>query len=154
MLRITVANALAHRGRLALSWLAVTLGVAFVTGSLVLTDTSSRVLDEQFRTSTAGVDLTVRASAAFDAAMGVEVQRDPLPADLPDRIARTAGVGSVRAVVLGPGQLRADPEAEGGRPSSASGPPHRSPPTRCGRAGPLPDGTRSFWTPPRLARRA
>ena len=107
MLRITIANALAHRGRLALSWLAVTLGVAFVTGSLVLTDTSSRVLDEQFRTSTAGVDLTVRASAAFDSAMGVEVQRDPLPSDLQDRIARTAGVGSVRAVVAGPGQLRA-----------------------------------------------
>ncbi len=106
MLRLTVSNALAHRGRLALTWLAVTLGIAFVAGSLVLTDTSSRVLDDQFRTATAGVDLTVRAAAAFDSAMGVEVQRDPLPAHLPDRIGGTVGVGTVRALAAGPGQLR------------------------------------------------
>ena len=115
MLRLTVSNALAHRGRLALTWLAVTLGIAFVAGSLVLTDTSSRVLDDQFRTAAAGVDLTVRAAAAFDSAMGVEVQRDPLPADLPERIARTPGVASVRAVAAGPGQLRIRGQALDGR---------------------------------------
>lgn len=112
VLRLTTATAWAHRGRLVLTWLAVTLGVAFVAGSLVLTDTSSRVLDDQFRTATAGVDLTVRASAAFDSAMGVEVQREPLPADLPTRVARTAGVASVRAVAAGPGQLRVARPAE------------------------------------------
>jgi putative ABC transport system permease protein len=106
MWRLTLSNALAHRSRLALTWLAVALGVAFVAGSLVLTDTSSRLLDEQFRTSVAGVDLTVRTAAAFDAAMGLEVQRDPLPTDLPDRIAATPGVGQVRAVAGGAGQLQ------------------------------------------------
>jgi putative ABC transport system permease protein len=107
MWRLTLSNALAHRSRLALTWLAVALGVAFVAGSLVLTDTSSRLLDDQFRTSAAGVDLTVRGTAAFDAAMGVEVQRDPLPADLPDRIAAEPGVDRVRAVASGPAQLQA-----------------------------------------------
>jgi putative ABC transport system permease protein len=106
MWRLTLSNALAHRSRLALTWLAVALGVAFVAGSLVLTDTSSRLLDDQFRTSVAGVDLTVRTAAAFDAAMGVEVQRDPLPADLADRIAATPGVGQVRAVAGGAAQLQ------------------------------------------------
>jgi putative ABC transport system permease protein len=107
MWHLSLSNALAHRSRLALTWLAVALGVAFVAGSLVLTDTSSRLLDEQFRTTAAGVDLTVRGAAAFDAAMGVEVQRDPLPADLADRITATPGVDRVRPVASGPAQLQA-----------------------------------------------
>ncbi|MGY1748686.1 ABC transporter permease [Modestobacter sp. SYSU DS0511] len=106
MFRLALANALAHRSRLALTWLAVALGVAFAAGSLVLTDTSSRLLDEQFRTTAAGVDLIVRGAAAFDAAMGVEVQRDPLPAVLADRIAATPGVEEVRPIASGPGQLQ------------------------------------------------
>jgi putative ABC transport system permease protein len=109
--RLALANALAHRSRLALTWLAVALGVAFAAGSLVLTDTSTRLLDEQFRTTAAGVDLTVRGAAAFDAAMGVQVARDPLPADLADRIATTSGVDRVRAVASGPGQLQVDGRA-------------------------------------------
>src|SRR3954468_11231966 len=106
MWRLTLSTALAHRSRLALTWLAVALGVAFVAGSLVLTDTSSRLLDDQFRTAAAGVDLTVRGAAAFGAAMGVEVQRDPLPTELADRIAATPGVDRVRPVASGPGQLQ------------------------------------------------
>ena len=43
MWRLTVATALAHRARLALTVLAVALGVAFVAGSLILTDTSTRL---------------------------------------------------------------------------------------------------------------
>ena len=106
MWQLTLSNAIAHRSRLALTWVAVALGVAFVVGGLVLTDTSSRVLDDQFRTAAAGVDLTIRSSAAFDSAMGVEVQRDPLPATLTDRIAGTAGVAKVRAVAGGSAQLQ------------------------------------------------
>ncbi|WP_337060687.1 FtsX-like permease family protein [Kineococcus sp. G2] len=106
MWRLSLSNALAHRWRLALTWVAVALGVAFVAGSLVLTDTSTRLLEEQFRTSAAGVDLTVRGAAAFDAAMGVEVARDPLPADLADRITAVPGVERVRALASGPGQLQ------------------------------------------------
>jgi putative ABC transport system permease protein len=106
MWRLTFANALAHRSRLALTWLAVALGVAFVAGSLVLTDTSSRLLDTQFRTTSAGVDVTVRSAAAFNAAMGVEVQRGPLPAALADRVAASPGVARVRPVATGPAQLQ------------------------------------------------
>lgn len=107
MWRLTFANALAHRSRLALTWLAVALGVAFVAGSLVLTDTSSRLLDDQFRTTAAGVDLTVRTTAAFDSAMGVEVQRDPVPPAVVQRVARTRGVADATATASGPAQLQA-----------------------------------------------
>ena len=107
MWRLTLANTLAHRSRLVLTWVAVALGVAFAAGGMVLTDTSGRVLDEQFRSSTAGIDLTVRAAAAFDSAMGVEVQREPLPGDLADRVSAIPGVAAVRATAAGPAQLSA-----------------------------------------------
>ncbi len=105
MWRLTVRNTLARRARLALTLLAVLLGVTFVTGSLVLTDTSRRLLDEQFSTATAGVDLTVRKSAAFGSAMGVEVARDPLPATVPDRIRAVPGVADARPIARGEGLL-------------------------------------------------
>ena len=36
------------------------LGVAFVTGSLVLNDTAQKLFDDQFATASAGADVTVR----------------------------------------------------------------------------------------------
>ncbi|SCL27689.1 putative ABC transport system permease protein [Micromonospora rhizosphaerae] len=105
MWRLTLRTTLARRARLALTLLAVVLGVTFATGGLVLTDTSGRLLDDQFRTATAGVDLTVRDAVAFDSAMGVEVARDPLPAAVPDRVGAVPGVATARPLVRGQGLL-------------------------------------------------
>ncbi|XVQ90173.1 ABC transporter permease [Microbispora siamensis] len=105
MWHLIVRNTVARRGRLALTLLAVLIGVTFVTGSLVLTDTSQRLLDDQFRTATAGVDLTVRDAAAFDSAMGVEVERDPLPPEVVDRVRAVPGVAAATPVVRGQGLL-------------------------------------------------
>ncbi|GIH72529.1 ABC transporter permease [Sphaerimonospora thailandensis] len=113
MWRLALRNALAHRARLALTLIAVILGVTFVTGSLVLTDTSQRLLDDQFRTATAGVDLTVRDAAAFDSAMGVEVERDPLPPTVVDQIRTVPGVATASPVVRGSGLLSTDKTAGG-----------------------------------------
>ncbi|MFU8854455.1 FtsX-like permease family protein [Micromonospora sp. SL1-18] len=108
MWHLTLRTTLARRARLALTLLAVVLGVTFATGGLVLTDTSTRLLDDQFRTATAGVDLTVRDAVAFDSAMGVEVARDPLPADLMARVAAVSGVADARPLVRGQGLLEVD----------------------------------------------
>ncbi len=108
MFRLTLKQLLAHRARLILTLLAVVLGITFVTGSLVLTDTSQKLFDEQFRTAAAGVDLNVRDAAAFDSAMGVEVERDPLPADLTGRVAAVPGVAEARPAVNGQGLLQSN----------------------------------------------
>ncbi len=50
MFRATVRTALAHKGRLALSVLAVVLGVAFVSGTYVFSDTLSRTFSDLFGT--------------------------------------------------------------------------------------------------------
>ncbi|MFG2042440.1 FtsX-like permease family protein [Dactylosporangium sp. NPDC048998] len=117
MWRLTFRNTVARPARLALTLLAVALGITFVTGSLILTDTSSRLLDDQFRTAAAGTDLTVRRATAFDDAMGVEVERDPLPAGTVDRVRAVPGVADAQPAVRGQGLLTA-----GGRAIVPSGP--------------------------------
>jgi putative ABC transport system permease protein len=79
MLRITLKSLAARKLRLALTAIAIVLGVAFVTGTYILTDTSNKLFDEQFADVVDGVDLVVRSGAAFGAAHGIEVERDPVP---------------------------------------------------------------------------
>ena len=111
MLQATLKALAARKLRLLLTATAIVLGVAFVTGTLVLTDTSSRLFDDQFAQATAGVDLVVRDQADFDAAMGVEVERDPLPAGLVDRIRQVPGVGQAQGTVQGSALLVVEGEA-------------------------------------------
>lgn len=110
MWHLALRDVVAHRGRFALTLLAVVLAVTFVSGSLVLTDTSGRLLDEQFADAAADVDVTVRAAAAFGSAMGVEVERDPLPATALDDVRAVPGVADVLPVANGQGLLEVDGE--------------------------------------------
>lgn len=107
MIRIAFAQVVAHRLRLALTLTAVLLGVTFVTGSLVINDTAQQLFDDQFRTASAGADLTVRTATAFDSGMGVDVERDPLTSDIAERTASVVGVDDAVPVAKGPARLKA-----------------------------------------------
>ena len=88
----------AHRGRLTLSVLAVVLGVAFIAGTLLLTDSL-----------TAGIgNLAPRqATATVRAASTLEGEARPaLPADLPARLRRLEGIRAAAGKVLGGVQLK------------------------------------------------
>ncbi|HXA29952.1 MAG TPA: FtsX-like permease family protein [Candidatus Angelobacter sp.] len=61
MLKATLRGLLAHKLRLALATMAIVLGVSFVTGTLVIGDTINSTFDTLFKTTTAGVDVDVRA---------------------------------------------------------------------------------------------
>jgi hypothetical protein len=111
MFRTTLKSLTARMLRLLLTATAIVLGVAFATGALVLTDTSTRLFDEQFAESTAGVDVIVRATAAFGSAMGVEVERDPVPAEALNTIRTTDGVAGAEGSVRGSALLVVDGEA-------------------------------------------
>ncbi|MFD4419876.1 ABC transporter permease [Agromyces sp. NPDC058484] len=105
MIRFTLAQVLANRLRLALTVVAIMLGVAFVTGSIVLSDTAQRLFDDQFTTASAGADLTVRQATSFDSGMGVEVERDPLAAGIVESIGSVDGVARAVPVAKGPARL-------------------------------------------------
>lgn len=101
MFTISLKSVLARKLRLALTMTAVMLGVTFITGALVLTDTSDRLFDEQFADRADGADLVARTTATFDHGMGVEVQRDPVAPGIVDRIRSVDSVGRVSPSVQG-----------------------------------------------------
>jgi hypothetical protein len=70
MWRATLKSLLAKKVRLALTALSVVLGVGFMAGTYVLTDTMSAAFDELFKTAAANTDVVVRAEAAFDPITG------------------------------------------------------------------------------------
>ena len=72
MWRATVKGILGHKLRLALTVLAITIGVGFVTGSFVFTDTLGSVFDDLFSSTTEGTDVTIRPIRPEDA----EIEQD------------------------------------------------------------------------------
>jgi len=59
--RITAKGAIAHRRRYSLTALAVLLGVAFIVGTLVLTDTMNASFDGLYRQIYQGTSAVIRA---------------------------------------------------------------------------------------------
>jgi len=118
--RATLKGLLAHKLRLALTALSVVLGVAFVAGTFVLTDTINRTFDNVFAEVTAGVDVSVRARSGFGDDATVEAQRDTVPASIVDLVARVPGVARAEGSVGGYAQpVDADGDAvtTGGAPN-------------------------------------
>lgn len=111
MWHATIKGVAARRLRLALTVTAVVLGVTFVVGTLVLTDTANKLFADQFADADNGVDVVVRSASAFDSAMGVEVERDPLPAATLDEVRATDGVADAAGQVSGQALLYA-PDGE------------------------------------------
>ena len=63
MWRVTIKGLMAKKLRLVLTSIAVVLGVAFMSGTFVLTDTLGSVFDKLFTDATKGVDADVRTQA-------------------------------------------------------------------------------------------
>ncbi|GHK04110.1 membrane protein [Streptomyces sp. Y2F8-2] len=96
MLKATLRSFLAHKGRLALSALAVLLSVAFVAGSLIFSDTVSRTFDRLFASTAADVTVSPRQDLPSRIPSGAT---PTLPASLAARVARVDGVAAAHADV-------------------------------------------------------
>src|SRR5258708_38170638 len=107
MFRATLRGLLARRVRLALTALAIALGVAFMAGSFVFTATLTRSLDSLITQASSGTDVVVQHSSppgGFGAGSGA---RQPVAASilagirpLPD-VRAADGLISDRAQLLG-----------------------------------------------------
>ncbi|MFG1714778.1 ABC transporter permease [Micromonospora sp. NPDC049203] len=104
MLRATLKSLLARKLRLLLSGLAVVLGVMFVSGAFVLTDTLGRSFDAVFADAYAEVDVSVEAKPKIDVstAEGMPLST-PMPASVLDRIKAVPGVADAEGVVAADG---------------------------------------------------
>ncbi|MFD5799357.1 ABC transporter permease, partial [Streptomyces diastatochromogenes] len=96
MLKATLRSFLAHKGRLALSALAVVLSVAFVAGSLIFSDTVTRTFDRLFASTSADVTVEPKQDLKSPVPSGA-VQT--VPTALKDRVAKVDGVAAAHADV-------------------------------------------------------
>jgi putative ABC transport system permease protein len=101
--KATLKGLMAHKLRLAATALAIMLGVSFVAGTYVLTDTITASFDNLFKQVTQGVDVAVRSQETFGGLEG-EV-RDPMPASLLEQIRAVDGVRVAEGSVTGYAQL-------------------------------------------------
>ena len=100
MWRATVQGLLAHKLRLALTGLAIVLGVTFVTGTLVLTDTLHNTFTTLFGQVYQNVDFQVRGVAAFSNGNGRAV-RNSIPEQLATTVRAVPGVEVAEGAVSG-----------------------------------------------------
>ncbi|MGI5150640.1 ABC transporter permease [Plantactinospora sp. CA-294935] len=104
MLRATLKSLLARKVRLVLSGLAVVLGVMFVSGAFVLTDTLGRSFDTVFSDAYAGTDVGVSAKPKIDVSEmeGMEVAAT-FPASTLEQVRKVPGVASATGVAAADG---------------------------------------------------
>jgi putative ABC transport system permease protein len=103
MLTLTLRGLRAHKRRLLSTATAVLLGVAFMAGSLIFTDTMKASLSTVFANAEQGTDALVRGPATLDAGYGEE--HAPVAASLVDRIAAVDGVAAVAPRIEGFAQV-------------------------------------------------
>jgi putative ABC transport system permease protein len=110
MFTLTIKGLWAHKLRYALTGLAVILGVAFMAGTTVLTDTMEQTFNGVFESANDGIDVIVRSGAAIEGDTG-DV-RERVDGGLVERVAAVEGVDAAAGSIQGFAQLvDADGEA-------------------------------------------
>jgi putative ABC transport system permease protein len=116
MHKVTMRGIAAHKLRLALTALAIVLGVTFISGTLVLTDTLNTMFSALIGNVYSKVDFEIRGVAQFS---GGNTTRNPLPQSLLASVRRIPGVADARGLVEGYAQY----VARDGKPISTGSEP-------------------------------
>jgi putative ABC transport system permease protein len=110
VLRNTLKAAWAHKRRLVSTTIAVVLGVAFMTGTLLLSNTLDRSFDEFFGEALSETDAVVRGPLLIETGFGSF--HAPIDEDLADVVASVDGVVAVARFVETTGARVLDREGE------------------------------------------
>ncbi len=110
MFKVALKGIRARKGRVAATAIAVMLGVAFVSGTLVLSDTILRVFNDLFADVNEGTDAVVRQESQFDDGFGTDI-RGRIDAGLLSTVLGTEGVAEAEGQVQGFAQF-VDKEGE------------------------------------------
>ncbi|MCC5952203.1 MAG: FtsX-like permease family protein [Acidimicrobiia bacterium] len=114
MWRATLRSLGAHKSRLAMTALAIILGVGLMSGTLVLTDTVGRTFDDLVSDIYAETDAVIRSADSVDTGFG-ETLRAPLDEALVDELLTVGDVVAAEGFVQGFAQaVSVEGEAVGG----------------------------------------
>jgi putative ABC transport system permease protein len=103
--RAAIRSLLARKVRLLLTGLSVVLGVGFMAGTFVLTDTMTRAFNDLVDTGYSSIDVLVRSSNAFTAQTSSLEEREPMPESVQSMVADVPGVSRAVGDVLGYAQI-------------------------------------------------
>jgi putative ABC transport system permease protein len=117
MFKLTVKTLWSHKRRLIGTFAAVALGVAFLSGTLVLGDTLRANFDELFARANAGVDAVVRSAESMNTEVGRV--RPLIDESLAGKLRDVDGVATVAPNIEGYGALI----GQDGEPVGGGGPP-------------------------------
>jgi putative ABC transport system permease protein len=99
MWNATIKGLLSHKLRLALTAVAIVLGVSFVSGTYVLTDTMNATFTQLFKDTTKGIDVVIQTRQTFSGEQGDT--RDPVPESLLQQVKAVDGVKVAEGSVNG-----------------------------------------------------
>ena len=117
MTRMALRGLFARKLRTALTGFAVVIGVAFVAGTFIFTDTINASFDELFTQVSKGVDVDIRAKQPVEGDFGGRIQ--PLPPGTLKQVEATAGVEAAEARL----ETQVTIFEKDGKPISSNGPP-------------------------------
>jgi putative ABC transport system permease protein len=103
MFNLTRKGLWAHKVRFMLTGLAVVLGVAFMAGTMILTDTMGKTFDGLFATSNEGIDVVVHRTTGVESDV-MDVQ-ERVDANVLDQIRRIDGVDAAAGSIEGFAQI-------------------------------------------------
>lgn len=105
MWKVTLKGLMAHKLRLALTAIAIVLGVTFISGTLVLTDTLHSTFTTLFNHAYQNVDLVVRGKAVFANDASGDAVRKPIPQSIAATVRNVPGVEYAEGTVAGYAQF-------------------------------------------------
>ena len=139
MWRVTIKGLLAHKLRLALTALSIVLGVTFIAGTFVLTDTLHNTFNTLFSNIYQNIDFQVRGVAQFGS--GGTATRNPVPESVVSTVRAVPGVEAAERVGHWLRAVHLARRARRSRPVVRRRSAFRSTPTRSSRPLRLTQGT-------------
>src|SRR3954452_9699029 len=99
MFKVAVRGLFAHKARFVSTFLAVILGIGFLSGTLVLTDTIKGTFNDLFADANKGTDAVVRSRDKIEGFGFGDEQRQRLDESLVDTVRTVDGVAKANAPV-------------------------------------------------------
>ncbi|MGB5758801.1 MAG: FtsX-like permease family protein [Acidimicrobiales bacterium] len=100
MLKATLKSIRGHFGRTVATAAAVILGISFLAGTLIFTDSVQRAFDDLFSTVFETTDAQIRSTETIDAGFGIEI-RARIDESVADTVAAVDGVAAIDPFVQG-----------------------------------------------------
>ncbi|HEU5083334.1 MAG TPA: FtsX-like permease family protein [Acidimicrobiales bacterium] len=97
--RVTLRSLWEHKRRLVSTVVAIVLGVAFMSGTLVFADTIDQVFDDLFADVNEHIDVRVQGAELFDGGFGGPPVREVLDIDVVDRVRSVEGVAAAEPFI-------------------------------------------------------